>query len=68
VVVGLGRLELEDDADEALGQGVVDVAGQARANRRPKTTETRPPATAGRFSDRRRYWKIWGYRTSSREK
>jgi hypothetical protein len=29
--VGLGRLELEDDADEALGEGVVDVAGQPLA-------------------------------------
>ena len=27
--VGLGRLELEDDRDEPLGQSVVDVAGQA---------------------------------------
>jgi hypothetical protein len=29
--LGLGRLELEDDADEPLGQGVVDVAGQPLA-------------------------------------
>jgi len=29
--LGLGRLQLEDDADEALGQGVVDVAGQPLA-------------------------------------
>jgi len=27
----LGRLELQDDADEALGESVVDVAGQALA-------------------------------------
>jgi hypothetical protein len=34
--LGLGRLELEDDADEALGQGVVDAAGQRwRSARRP---------------------------------
>jgi hypothetical protein len=35
--LGLGRLELEDDADEALGQGVVDVAGQALALGQPAT-------------------------------
>ncbi len=33
--LGLGRLELEDDADEALGQGVVDVAGQPLALGQP---------------------------------
>jgi hypothetical protein len=33
--LGLGRLELEDDADEALGQGVVEVAGQALALGQP---------------------------------
>jgi hypothetical protein len=33
--LGLGRLELQHDADEALGQGVVDVAGQALALGQP---------------------------------
>jgi hypothetical protein len=33
--LGLGRLELEDDADKGLGQGVVDVAGQALALGQP---------------------------------
>jgi len=41
----LGGLELQHDADEALGQGVVEVAGQALALRQP----ARLPLGGGQF-------------------